>query len=604
MTGNEAYINANQNAKMHTKEKIKFLYSYLLNLTSLKTQATIFITFYACSVMLLTSCHRRQIPEKADSKPLVTEKAMVVSAHPVASKIGVEVLQKGGNAVDAAVATGFALAVCYPTAGNIGGGGFMVIRLKNGESYTIDYREKAPVKAHRNLYINENGEVTDGLSLNTHLAAGVPGSVAGMIDAHKRFGKMSFNEVIQPAIDIAQKGFIITGQQADNFNRIKDNVQERNPYPNPFVKKAAWKAGDTLKQKDLAYTLSLIKEKGKEGFYSGETADKIIAEMQIGNGLISHKDLTDYKAIWRQPIRAKYKEYDIISMPPPSSGGIALVQLLKMVEPYPLSEWGHNTPKSIHLITEAERRVYADRARFLGDPDFFRVPVNELLSDGYIKQRMENFNQDKAMPSSEISNGHIAGYESEETTHYSIIDQWGNAVSTTTTLNRSYGSRILVKGAGFFLNNEMDDFSSKPGFPNSYGLVGGEANAIASEKRMLSSMTPTIICKNGDLFMVVGTPGGSTIITSVFQTILNVTEYGMNMQEAVDAPRFHHQWLPDKIYYEENCFNDTKINALKQLGHTVQSRSSIGRVDAIKILSNGNLEGGADSRGDDTALGY
>ena len=530
-------------------------------------------------------------------------KEMVVSAHPEASKIGAGILKAGGNAVDAACAVEFALAVAYPDAGNIGGGGFMVIRTKDGKSYALDYRERAPLKADRDMYLDENGEVVKGLSLDSHLAVGVPGTVDGIIKAHARFGKLPFKDVIQPAIDLARNGFPITEKQSKRLNKYKKDFIKMNVVTPVFVKDEPWKKGDILKQPQLAHTLELIRDKGRDGFYKGETAAALVRQMQKYDGLITQKDLDGYSSVWRKPITGQYKNYGIISMPPPSSGGVALMQLLEIVEPYPLKEWGWHDARTIHLMVEAERRVYADRAEYLGDPDFYKVPVTGLLNKKYLKERMKNFDPEKATPSSEIKCGNPSGYESEETTHYSVVDMDGNAVSVTTTLNRSYGSKIVVEDAGFLLNNEMDDFSMKPGVPNSYGLVGGEANSIQPGKRMLSSMTPTIVEKDGKLFMVVGSPGGSTIITSVFQTILNVVEHDMNMQEAVTASRFHSQWLPDVVYYEKGGFPDSLKQRIEQMGHELKERSSIGRVDAILCLPDGSLQGGADPRGDDTAVG-
>jgi len=528
---------------------------------------------------------------------------MVVSAHPEASKIGAEVMKRGGNAVDAACATEFALAVTYPVAGNIGGGGFMVIRMNDGKTYTLDYREKAPLRGHRDMYLDDEGKVIKELSLDSHLAVGVPGTVDGIIRAHTRFGKLAFRDVIQPAIDLARNGFPITAKQAGRLNSYKESFLKMNDHKVVFVKDDLWKEGDILKQPELAHTLELIRDKGRDGFYKGETAEALTEQMKKHKGLITQKDLDEYRSVWRVPVTGNYKNYTIISMPPPSSGGVALMQLLGMTELYPVKEWGWHDVKTVHLMIEAERRVYADRAEFLGDPDFYKVPVKGLLDPSYLKERMANFDPEKATPSSEIKHGEPAGAESEETTHYSVVDSKGNAVAVTTTLNRGYGTKIVVEGAGFLLNNEMDDFSVKPGVPNSYGLVGGEANSIQPGKRMLSSMTPTILEKDGKLFMVVGSPGGSTIITSVFQTILNVVEHGMNMQEAVAASRFHSQWLPDMVYYEKGGFSDSLKQQLETMGHKLKERSSIGRVDAILCLPDGTLEGGADPRGDDVAAG-
>lgn len=553
-------------------------------------------------VFLFLSCTSGEIQE---SKRGVTARhGMVVTAHPEASHAGLEVLQKGGTAIDAAVAVEFALAVCHPTAGNIGGGGYVVVRFNDGSTDALDFREKAPSKAHRNMYLDDQGDVIEGLSQRSHLAVGVPGTVAGMIALHGKYGTLSFGELIQPAIDLAENGFPLTSKQAESLNSRKEMFLEMNSHVPAFVHDSLWHAGDLLVQEELAETLELIRDYGRDGFYTGKTAELMIAEMEQGGGWITHQDLEEYQAIWRKPVTGTYKDYRVISIGPSSSGGIGLLQLLGMVEPYPLREWGWHSVESVHLMIEAEKRVYADRASYLGDPDFFTVPERGLLDKDYLKLRMVDFSRERATPSVEIKAGEPAGQESEETTHFSIVDAAGNAVAVTTTLNSGYGSGIVVKGAGFILNNEMDDFSVKPGYPNVYGLVGGEANSIQPGKRMLSCMTPTILERNEALFLVVGTPGGSTIITSVFQTILNVVEFGMSMQEAVTAGRFHHQWLPDLVSMEETALDSVTVTALRKMGHHFRTRESIGRVDAILVLPDGTLEAGADPRGDDTAAGY
>ena len=455
------------------------------------------------------------------------------------------------------------------------------------------------------MYQDKEGNVIRDLSRRGHLAAGVPGSVAGMFAAHKKYGKLPMEQLIAPAIQLASQGFILTEQQANGLNRGQENFKKYNTHTPVFVKAEGWKAGDILKQEDLAHTLELISEKGQAGFYEGETADKIVAEMETGNGLISLEDLKNYEAVWREPIISTYKEHTIISMPPPSSGGIALTQLLKMVEPYPLSEYGFHSPEAVHVMVEAERRVYADRATYLGDSDFYDVPRKTLLDGDYIKQRMETFDPEKASSSDAIAAGNIQVLaEKEETTHFSIIDEEGNAVSVTTTINGGYGAYTVVKGAGFLLNNEMDDFSAKPGVPNMFGLIGAEANKIEPGKRMLSSMTPTIVLKDDQLKMVVGTPGGSTIITSVFQCIVNVLDFDMTMSESVQANRFHHQWKPEMVFTEKDSLPVVTMEKLKNMGHQFKGRGAIGRVDAILVRADGKLEGAADPRGDDHAAGY
>lgn len=528
----------------------------------------------------------------------------VVTAHPEASKVGVEILKKGGNAIDASIAVQFALAVVYPNAGNIGGGGFLVYRDAKGKTDALDYREKAPLKASEDMYWDKNGNAITDLSLYGQFAAGVPGTVDGMVKAHEKYGKLNWKELVQPAINLAQKGFKITKQQASELTNKHNDFVKYNSKTNALTSKSSWKEGDLLVQKDLANTLKLIQQKGRAGFYEGKTADLIVKEMKRGNGIISHEDLKQYQSVWRTPVSGNYKGLKVISMPPPSSGGIALVSLFQSIEDYPINKWGFQADSTIQVMVEAERRVYADRAEHLGDPDFIKVPQKQLLDKSYNVNRMKDFSFDKATPSSAIKAGEIIGKESMETTHYVIVDKDGNAASVTTTLNNSYGSLVVVEGAGFLLNDEMDDFSVKPGTPNLYGLVGGKANAIEPSKRMLSSMTPSILEKDGKLFMVVGTPGGSTIITSVFQAILNVVDFGMTMQEAVAAPRFHHQWLPDQIDYEPNAISENVRESLKQKGYTLKERKPYGRVEGILVNTNGTYQAGADPRGDDKAVGY
>ncbi len=549
--------------------------------------------------LLLFNCE-----ESSKNIGVISEKAMVVSARKEASQIGIDILKKGGNAYDAMIATQFALAVVYPIAGNIGGGGFMVYRNNDGTKGALDFREKAPIAASKNMYLDSLGNVIPTKSEFGALAVGIPGSVAGIFEVYKKFGTLPFKELIQPAIDLVRNGFRVTKKQAISLNSSSKAFEKANSYKTDFQKE--WKEGDLLKQEALAQTLERIRDFGKDGFYKGKTADLLLNYITELGGIITHEDLEKYTAIWRNPITFQYKDYQITSMTLPASGGICLAQILKLIEPFNLDTIKQNSTQYIQLLTEAERRSYADRAHYLGDIDFVDVPIDSLIDPKYINQRMSSFSWKKATPSSEVSQGKILGYESNETTHYSIVDQFGNAVAVTTTLNTNYGSKVLVKGAGFFLNNEMDDFSSKPDVPNVYGLLGSSANAIASEKRMLSSMTPTIVEKDGKLFMVLGTPGGSTIITSVLQNIINVVDYKMGMQESVNQPRFHHQWLPDEIKLEPNSFDEKTKKELAILGYSILEKNStiIGRVDAILVLPNGKLEGGADKRGDDTAVGF
>lgn len=534
-------------------------------------------------------------------KRVVCRNGAVVSAHPLASLVGIQILKQGGNAVDAAIATQLALAVVYPGAGNLGGGGFMVAHLSNGQNITIDFREKAPGSAGRNMYLDEKGNVVPGKSEDGHSAAGVPGSVAGIF-AYYKYARLPFSKLIQPAIDLAEKGFRITEAEANDLNENQDDFKKYNTITPVFVKTTAWKAGDILVQKDLAKTLKRIRDNGQKGFYEGETARLIVEEMQRGKGLISYEDLKKYTAKQREPVVFNYKkDYVLITMPLPGSGGILLPQMMRMVEDQDIKKYGFETVKSVHLMAEVERLSYADRAKYLGDVDFYKVPVNTLVSYQYIKERMKKFKPDSAGNSEMIGAGIIP--ESEETTHFDTYDRNGNCVSITTTLNGGYGSRTVVGGAGFLLNNEMDDFSVKPGVPNMYGAVGGEANAILPGKRMLSSMTPTIVLYKGRPFLILGTPGGTTITTSVFQTLIDIIEFGMSASDAVNKPKFHHQWLPDILYVEKG-FPEPVITQMQKMGYTVEVRGAIGRTEVIRLFPSGEIEAVADGRGDDDAEGY
>ena len=591
--------------KILNTDLIYIYYKYFL-----KIVATILLfSFYSCEKI------------KNKNNKVLSDSAMVSSAHSISSKVGIDILKQGGNAFDAAVAIQFTLSVVYPNAGNIGGGGFVVYRLNNGEIGSLDFREKAPFLSSKNMYLyNKNDSILINHELKNndldemivdvnkskigHLASGIPGSVDGMIKLHEKFGILNWEKLLNPSIKLSRDGFQLTTSQSNSLNSTKDLFLKVNKKSIPFVKNNRWKPNDTLVQSNLSLTLNRIKNQKRDGFYSGITAKLLLKEMNKGNGIFTQDDLDKYSSIWRKPIVGYYKNHKIISMGPPSSGGIALVQLLKGIENYNIKNYGFNSLKTINLMAELESRVYADRATHLGDPDFYKVPIEKLINSNYLENKFKNINPLKKTPSNEIKEGSITYNESNETTHFSIVDKFGNAVSITTTLNGSYGSKVVVDGAGFLLNNEMDDFSVKPGFPNMFGLIGGKANSIEPSKRMLSSMTPTIIEKNNNLFMVLGTPGGSTIITSVFQTILNVIDYGMSMQEAVNAKKIHHQWVPDILYVEKNSINNETKEQLVSMGHKINERGSIGRMNCILINSDNKLEGGSDKRGDNIAIGY
>ena len=543
------------------------------------------------------------------AEPEYAKNGMVVSASRLASDAGVNILKKGGNAIDAAVATGFTLAVTHPQAGNIGGGGFLVAHMAYGESFSLDFREMAPSMAHRDMYLDDSSNVVPGLSLYSHLAAGTPGSVDGLLRIWRDHGSgnISLRQLLLPAIQLAERGFSISYGFARVLNVFHDFFINDDGAKAVFIKKNGepWRAGDKLVQRDLARTLKLISRKGRAGFYEGKTAQLIKREMVEGNGFITKDDLDNYRSVYRTVVTKNFKDLDIVSMGPPSSGGVLLIQMLNMLEQYPLDTLGWNSSDYIHLLTEIERRAYADRAEHMGDPDFWEVPVSMLVSKEYAFERIQNISMEKATKSSVVKAGDPLAYESRETTHYSVIDKNGNAVSVTTTLNTGFGCGVLVEGAGFFLNNEMDDFSAKPGTPNIFGLIGNEANAIQPYKRPLSSMTPTIVLKNGEPFLIIGTPGGSTIITTVMQIILNVAIHGMDIQEAVSVPRVHSQWLPDAIIVEQRSLSKDVEQNLINRGHTIRPYrwSTIGQANGIMIGEKG-FYGGADPRGENATEGY
>ncbi len=576
--------------------------SFQIKLKYLKSIS--YIIFFFGFFILLNACTNSNKEENSQSEELISEHTMVVSAHPLASQVGLEILEKGGNAFDAAAAVQFALSVVYPRAGNIGGGGFAVYRQSNGEVGTLDFREKAPLLASETIYLDSLGNVIPDKSKLGIFSVGVPGTIAGMEALHRKYGKIPWDKIVAPSIELALIGFPLTKGEADVLNRYKTAFLEQNTGSNPYVKETEWVEGDSIILTTLGESLFRIGEKGSQEFYRGLVAKQIVKESNKRNGLITSDDLYNYEPIWRIPVSAQIGEYTFYSMGPPSSGGIALIQLLKGAQSFEISKYGHNSAKAIHLMTELQRRVFADRATHLGDPDFLKIPQELLLSDLYLNDRNSSINLSKATPSEEVKSGTVEVIESHETTHFSIVDKWGNAVSITTTLNGNFGSKVLVSGAGFFLNNEMDDFSIKPGVPNQFGLVGGKANAIQPEKRMLSSMSPTIVEKNGQLFMVVGTPGGSTIINTTYQTIQNVISYDMTMQEAVNASKTHSQWLPNRLFYETNQIDSVVLDSLILMGHQLEDWDKIGKMSAILILDGGKLEGAPDYlRGENSAAG-
>lgn len=529
--------------------------------------------------------------------------ACVVSAKKDVSDLAIQVIQEGGNAFDAMVITEMGLAVSYPFAGSLGGGGFMVYRLANGESGSLDFREKAPAAAYKDMFLDTQGNVIPNKSTKTALASGVPGNVAGVFEAHRKFGKLPINDLLLNVADFAERGFVVTANQAQRLNHTQNDFSAMNA--NPMLYTGNFKVGDTIKNLALAQTLKILANKGAKAFYEGELGEKLVQFMQLHHGIITMDDLKNYKPVWRKTIQFDYKEYTLYSMAPPSSGGLALAQMLKTVENYNVKKLKHNSSKYVQLLTEIERRVYADRAHYLGDPDFVTIPITQLLDKKYLKKRMKSFRWNKATPSTEVSHGTFSDTESKETTHYSIVDNYGNAVAVTTTINDAYGSKLYCNELGFFMNNEMDDFAAKPGVPNIFGLIGADANKVEPNKRMLSSMTPTIIEKNGKLFLILGSPGGSTIITSVFQNILNVIEFEKDIDESVSLPRFHHQWLPDEVMLEPNGFEKNTVKELTVKGYSVIQKNGIviGKVNAIMVKNN-TLFSGADPRGDEAASGY
>ncbi|MDU7692934.1 MAG: gamma-glutamyltransferase [Helicobacter sp.] len=535
-------------------------------------------------VLLICTILFTNIMFAAFPAPKKSKNGMVTSSNAIATKIGTEVLENGGNAFDAAVAVGYALAVVHPSAGNLGGGGFAVIRTKDGQSYALDFRESAPSKATRDMYLDGNKQPIKDLSIIGYLAAGVPGSVAGLNALNERFGSKSLHELIDSSIKLAQNGFPITPRQEQTMLSAKDDFAKFESSRKYFLKPdgTTYKEGEMLVQQDLAKTLRAIQKDGTKAFYEGEIADLIAKDMQKNGGIITKQDLKNYQVKWREPISGTYRGYNIISMPPPSSGGVHILEILNIMENAPIKDLGVNSSKSIHIMAEAMRQAYVDRTHYLGDPDFIRVPTSKLIDKNYAKKIYENI-KDKVIPSSKIKTGGLEIYESPQTTHYSIVDKEGNAIAITYTLNGSYGSGAAVNGAGFLLNNEMDDFSIKPGVPNLYGLIGSSANEIAPNKRPLSSMSPTIVTKDNELFMVVGSPGGARIITTVLQVISNVIDHGMNLQEAVLFPRFHMQYLPDEIRYEKFGLSNDTIEALQNMGYIMAQKAPMGDVNAILV---------------------
>jgi gamma-glutamyltranspeptidase/glutathione hydrolase len=534
------------------------------------------------------------------TKEKLFKHAAVTSAHPLASMVGAAIMQDGGNAFDAAIAVHFALAVVHPAAGNIGGGGFLLARTNNGKLIGLDFREAAPAKANRDMYLDEKGNPISSKSLEGPLASGIPGSVSGMFNAHA-YAKLPMAQLIEPAIELAEYGHALTEKEASSLNSVKGELLKLSSAPSAYTKKTKWVKGDTIFQPELAATLRRIQQNGLAGFYESITADLIVKEMASGAGIISKDDLKNYQTKKRVPIEFDYKNHHVISFAPPSSGGILIAQMMKMIAPFDIASMGYQSPAAVGLMVESQRRAYADRAEHMGDPDFWKVPTSTLISDAYAKQRMQDYTPGVAGNSKNTSAGQVK--ESEQTTHYSVIDNDGNMVAITTTLNDSYGNKTVVAGAGFILNNEMDDFSAKPGVPNMYGALGGEANAIVPGKRMLSSMTPTLVTVNNKAYLTIGSPGGTTIPNQIYEGLINLIDFKMTLKQSIDASRFHHQWLPDQIQVEADFPNAT-IQALKNQGYKLSQRGYFGRMDGIRILPDGKIEAAGDKRGDDSVAGY
>jgi gamma-glutamyltranspeptidase/glutathione hydrolase len=524
----------------------------------------------------------------------------VTSAHPLASMVGAAMMQDGGNAFDAAIATQLSLAVVFPGAGNIGGGGFLLARKVNGELIGIDYREAAPSKASRDMYLDDQGNPIEGKSTRGASASGIPGSIAGMISTHA-YAKLAFAKLIEPAIELAEFGFVISEKEAKGLNADRENFLKFSSAPSAFTKKEVWKAGDTLIQPELAATLKRIQAKGLAGFYEGATAEYIVKEMQHSGGYVSLEDLKNYTPKFRKPIEFDYRGHHIISFAPPSSGGILIAQMMQMIAPFNVEKMGLNTLASVNLMVESQRRAYADRAEHMGDPDYWKVPTKTLISNSYAQARMSDYKEGVA-GSSKITKAGQA-HESEQTTHLSVIDKEGNMVAITTTLNDTYGNKTIVAGAGFLLNNEMDDFSVKPGVPNMYGALGGEANSIQPGKRMLSSMTPTLVTVKGKPYISIGTPGGTTIPNQVYEGLVNIIDHKMTIKQAIDATRFHHQWIPDVVALESDFPEDIETG-LKNMGYKTIRRGKFGRMDGILISGDGKRMAAGDKRGDDSVAGY